>query len=132
MTVIEAAVLAGCAAHWFPRYTFDLTETLKFIGFQIVVTLPTVMLMLFIASACKNMWVSLGTGVILVFTLSMLPQDNAVFSLFPFCSPYQTFFETAENSRIALFLTACGIETVLFGLLEAIYWKARRCYECVF
>ena len=56
----------------------DLTELLKTAGFQIIVTLPTVMLMLVIASACKNLWVCLGIGVILVFTLSILPQDNIV------------------------------------------------------
>ena len=60
-------------------------------GFQIAVTLPTVMLMLVIASACRNMWVSLGIGVILVFTLSMFPRRTmTALSLFPFASPCQT------------------------------------------
>ncbi len=129
MVVIEMVAFIGCAKYWFPNYAFDLIETLKITGFQIVVTLPTVMLMLVIASACKNMWVSLGIGVILVFTLSILPQDNAVLSLFPFASPYQILFEAMENSRAALFLIVCGIETVVFGIAELIYLKARRCFE---
>ena len=70
------AVLVGCAKYWFPSYVFDLTEILKTAGFQIIVTLPTVMLMLVIASACKNMWVSLGIGVILVFTLSIRNKES--------------------------------------------------------
>ena len=129
MVVIEMAVLVGCAKYWFPSYVFDLTEILKTVGFQIVVTLPTVMLMLVIASACKNMWVSLGIGVILVFTLSILPQDNIVLSLFPFSSPYQTLFATTENNRTILFLAVCGIETVVFGITEALSLKVRRCFE---
>ncbi len=129
MVVIEIAALIGCASHWFPSCTFDLAETLKTAGFQIVVTLPTLMSMLVIASACKNMWVSLGIGVILVFTLSILPQDNAVLSLFPFSSPYQTLAAARENSRTTLFLTVCGVETVLFGIAEMIYLKVRRCFE---
>ena len=123
------AVLVGCAKYWFPSYVFDLTEILKTAGFQIIVTLPTVMLMLVIASACKNMWVSLGIGVILVFTLSILPQDNIVLSLFPFASPYQMLSAAVENSRTALFLAVCGIETVVFGITEVLYLKVRRCFE---
>ena len=129
MVVIEMAVLAGCAEYWFPSYVFDLIEILKTAGFQIVVTLPTVMLMLVIASACKNMWVSLGIGVILVFTFSIFPQDNAVLGLFPFASPYQMLSTAVENSRTALYVIACGIETALFGIAEVIYLKVRRCYE---
>ena len=101
------AVLVGCAKYWFPSYVFDLTEILKTAGFQIIVTLPTVMLMLVIASACKNMWVSLGIGVILVFMLSA----------------------AVENSRTTLFLAVCGIETVVFGITEVLYLKVRRCFE---
>lgn len=129
MVIIEMAALGGCAKYWFPGYVFDLTEILKTAGFQLIVTLPTVMLMLVIASSCKNMWISLGIGVILVFTLSILPQNNIVLSLFPFASPYQTLSGAMENSRIALFLATCGIETVAFGAVEVLYLKVRRCFE---
>lgn len=129
MVVIETTVLVGCAKYWFPSYVFDLTEMLKIVGFQIVVTLPTVILMLVIASASRNMWVSLGVGVILVFTLSILLQDNIVLILFPFASPYQTLFAATENNRTLLFLAVCGIETVVFGITEVLYLKVRRCFE---
>ena len=64
-------------------YTFGIPALLKSAGFQWFVPLPTVMLMLVIASSCKNMWVSLGIGVILVFTMSIFPQDNLILSLSP-------------------------------------------------
>lgn len=129
MILLETGALAGCAAYWFPAYQFDMLNLLKGAGFQWLVTLPTVMLMLVIASACKNMWVSLGIGVILVFTLSIFPQDHLVLSLFPFSSPYQMFFQAAENNRLLLFSGACAAETVVFGLLELVYQKVRRCAE---
>lgn len=129
MIAVETIALAGCAVHWFPTYELNVLELLKNAGFQWMVTLPTVMLMLVIASACKNMWVSLGMGVILVFTQMILPQNNLVLSLFPFSSPYQTLATAIGNNREILFLAVCGIETVAFGIIELIYQKVRRCFE---
>ena len=129
MVVLETAVLALCAVHWFPGYELDMLELLKSAGFQWVVILPTVMLMLVIASACKNMWVSLGIGVILVFTMSISPQDNLILSLCPFSSPYQTLAMAAECSRVPLFLGVCAAEVVAFGLLKLVYQKVRRCVQ---
>lgn len=129
MTALETAALAGCAMHWFSGYTFDLPRLLESAGFQWFVTLPTVMLMLLISSACRNMWVSLGAGVILVFTMCIFPQDNLILSLCPFSSPYQTLSMAAEHSRVPLFFGVCAGETVVFGLLELVYQKIRRCTE---
>lgn len=129
MAAIETAVLAGCALYWYPGYELEVLELLKSAGFQWFVTLPTVMLMLVIASACKNMWVSLGIGVILVFTMSIFPQDNLILSLCPFSSPYQTLAMAAESSRVPLFLGVCAAETAAFSLLELVYQKVRRCVQ---
>lgn len=133
MTAVEILAVAGCALHWFPDYRPDTAELLKnILGsvlFQWTAALPTVLLMLVIASACRNMWVPLGTGVILAFTLLIFPQDNAVLSLFPFSSPYQTLAAAAENDRVFLFLGVCAAETLLFSVLELIYQKLRRCVE---
>nr|WP_317413946.1 ABC transporter permease [uncultured Solibaculum sp.] len=129
MIAIETLVLTGCSVHWFPSYQFDFLPLAKSAGFQWVVTLPTVMLMLILSSACKNMWISLGIGVILVFTLSILPQDNLILSLFPFSSPYQTFLTAMENGRVLLFLGVCIGETIGLGLIGVIYQSIRRCYQ---
>ena len=129
MIVLETTVLAGCALYWFPGYELDMLEFLKSAGFQWGVTLPTIMLMLVIASACKNMWVSLGIGVILVFTMSIFPQDNLILSLCPFSSPYQTLAMAAESSHVPLLLGVCAAEAVAFGLLELVYQKVRRCVQ---
>ena len=71
----------------------------------------------------------LSIGVILAFTLLIFPQDNAVLSLFPFSSPYQTLAAAEENNRVFLFLGVCAAEILLFGALELIYQKLRRCVE---
>lgn len=63
MVVIEIVSLAGCARYWFLTYELDILRLPKDAGFQWMATVPTVMLMLVIASICKNMWVSLGVGV---------------------------------------------------------------------
>lgn len=62
MAAMEIAVLVGCAVCWFPGYAFDIPALLKSAGFQWFVTLPTVMLMLVIASSCKNMWAPSGSA----------------------------------------------------------------------
>ncbi len=129
MIILETAALTWCAVHWFSGYEFDALELLQGAGFQWFVTLPTVMLMLVIASACKNMWVSLGIGVVLVFTMCIFPQDNLILSLCPFSSPYQTLAMAAESSRVPLFLGVCAAEVVVFGLLGLVYQKIRRCAE---
>lgn len=127
MLLLETAVLAGCGLHWFPDYEMNLLVLIKNAGFSLVVALPTVMLMLVISSACRNMWVSLGIGVILVFTLSIFPKDNLFLSLCPFSSPYQTLEMAIENGKEWIFLSVCAGETVLFGIAEIIYVKLRRC-----
>ena len=129
MLALQTASLVGCAAHWFASYEFELSGVLASAGFQLAVTLPTVMLMLVIASACKNMWISLGIGVILVFTLSIMPQDNAVLSMLPFSAPYQLLSNAQADGREWLFIGVCAAQTVLFGAAEFIYLKARRNFE---
>lgn len=129
MIAIETAALTLCAVHWFSDYTPNVPEILKSAGFMLYITLPTLMLMLVIASACKNMWVSLGIGVILVFTLSILTGDNVILNLLPFSSPYQTLHTVSEQGRELLFLSVCGAETGVFALTELICQKVRRCSE---
>ncbi len=128
MLLLETAVLTGCAAHWFPAYTWTFSETLQSAGFQLILTLPTVMLMLWVASACKNMWVSLGIGVILVFVMTILPQDSTVLQLFPFNTPYKTLATVQGAGDVPLFLGICGAETVAFGLFEFVFLQIRRWY----
>lgn len=129
VTVIEQITIFGCALYWYPGYETAVSDFIKGAVFQWAIVFPTVMLMLLISSACNNMWISLGIGVILLFIMSILPEDNFILNLFPFCSPFQTFEEVSQNGRIPLFLSICSSETVLFGAGEELYQKIRRAVQ---
>lgn len=129
ITAIETAALVGCSIHWFSAYKLNVPEVLSLFGFQLAVMIPTILLMLMIASICQNMWMSLGSGVILTFLTSILPQDQIVVNLCPFSTPYQFYFTVQANSRIGLFIGVLAAETVILGFIELIYLKLRRCFS---
>lgn len=126
MLLLEIAALELCALYWFPDYHLQMTVLAKNLGFALIAALPTVLLMLLIASACKNMWISLGIGVILVFSVSVFPKENMFINLCPFNSPYQTLALAAENGTQWAFALICAAETVIFGTTELIFEKVRR------
>ncbi|MDE7310148.1 MAG: ABC transporter permease [Eubacterium sp.] len=129
MLLLETAVLAFCCLHWFAGYTIRLPELAKNCGFAFAAALPTVILMLFLASVCKNMWVSFGIGLILMFTLSIFPKDSLVLSLCPFNSPYITLAELTEAGTEWTFLSVCVAESVLFVIAKLLALKLRRCFS---
>lgn len=125
---IEAAALAFSLLHWFPQSTDFAIDLLKNFGYCILLTLPTILLSLAISSACKNMWVSLGIGVVCVSTAAMLPVKNFVLSLFPFALPFQTSAGTASD-RVMQYIVAAIIEVAIIGISEIIFLKVRRAFE---
>lgn len=126
---LETVALGICILHWFPASAFSVPELAKNMAYELILLLPTVMLMLVIASACKNMWISLGIGVIFVFTASLLPTDHFFLSLLPFAAPYQMLYTAESSGRILHYLCAAITEIILFGIAEFIYQKIRRCFE---
>lgn len=126
--VIEAASVAFCSYHWFELTHEVWIEIVKDFGYALLLMLPSAIGSLFIASACKNMWVSLGIGVVCVFTATMLPTKNFVLSLFPFALPFQIFAGTAENTA-CLFLIAAVVEILIIGIAEVLFLKVRRSFE---
>lgn len=126
--LMEMTVLEILARYWFPEHPFDPAELLQNTGFSLLMMLPTIMLMLVIASFCQNMWVSLGIGVILVFLLSILPENHLFLDLCPFRSPYQLLERVKTDGHTVLFSAVCTAETILAGMLEFIFLKIRRCF----
>ncbi len=125
---IEVAALAFCSLKWFPHYTDLGIDLLKNFGYCIILTLPSILLSLVISSACKNMWVSLGIGVVCVFTATMLSAKNFVLSLFPFALPFQTFAGTAPD-KVMQYIVAAIIEMVIIAIAEIVFLKVRRAFE---
>ncbi len=126
--VLEAAAIAFSSVHWF-EFTWDLgLELLKSFGYAFVLMLPGVLASLSVASLCKNMWVSLGIGIICVFLATMLPTDHFVLSLFPFALPFQMFAGTTENT-VRYFMIASVIEAGIIAFAEGLLLKVRRFME---
>ena len=118
---LEAAAVSFCTVHWFSADADFFMELLKNYGYMLLLIIPSAACSLVIASACKNMWVSLGIGVICIFTATMISNRNFTLSLFPFALPFQTLSEDAARYCIA----AC-IEMTAAGAAELVYLKGRR------
>ncbi len=126
MLSIEFSVLAGCAVYWFSDSRLNPMILICHLSFSFIMLLPTIILMLLIAQAFRNMWISLGIGVILVFTFSILPQEQLFFALCPFSAPYQLLDNVHADGHVGLFLEIAALETLLFALTEFICLKIRR------
>ena len=124
--IIEAASFIFCAYYWFNTDNSFLLDILKYFEYEFILLIPSVLLIMIIASLCQNMWISLGIGVIGVFIATMLPTDNLILSFFPFAMPFQTLSESIDSSWILSFIIAGGIENIIFGIIEACILKVRR------
>lgn len=68
MTAVEFASLHLCARHWFGE-NMDVARLLSLAGYALAAGIPTLLASLAVAAACRNMWVSLGIGLTLVFKI---------------------------------------------------------------
>ena len=87
--------------------------------------LPVIFLSLLIASACKNMWISLGVDVVCVFMATMIPVKYFSLAIFPFALPFQ-ILEGAGTGQTVRFLAAGLIEGVVIGAAEIAFLRVRR------
>lgn len=122
---VEAAGIVFCNLHWFADRADLVPNILKNFGYAFLLMLPAVLSSLLISSACKNMWISLGIGVVCVFTATMLPTDNFVLSLFPFALPFQIFADATE-STICNYVVASVVEIGIISIAELVFLKVRR------
>lgn len=136
LLAIEMSAIAFCCEHWFisasgtrmMEYWKICIEIFKNLGYSLLLVLPAALLSLLIASSCKNMWVSLGIGVLCIFTATMIPSENFTLSLFPFAMPFQIFSGTAPDV-IHGFIIASVSEIAIILLAEFLYIKVRRSFE---
>ena len=123
--LMEAAALTICTATWFTITEGFYSELLRNLGFLILLALPSVALMTVISSACKNMWMSLGIGVIFLFTANVIPSAGFPLSVFPFALSFRQAYLT-KASEITGYLCISLAETVFFILTGVIYNRIRR------
>ncbi|MDE6639480.1 MAG: ABC transporter permease [Acetatifactor sp.] len=126
--VAEAGAMAFCSYHWFGMRNGFWSELCENFGYAFLLIMPCIIISLLISEACRNMWVSLGIGVVCVFTATMLPTNNFALSLFPFAIPFQMFAGT-DMTRVMHYIYAAVAELAVFSLAELIFIKVRRSFE---
>lgn len=124
---LQTASLAFSEIHWFPERDLNLWELFQGMGFEIIMLLPTLTLMLFAASLFQSMWLSLGAGVILTFLGSMIQENHLILSLIPFAAPYR-MLHTISQEDIRICILICVVQTLVFGIMEMIYLRIRRLF----
>ena len=126
--VTQAGAVALCCYRWFEVGKGFWGELCKCFGYSFLLMLPCIILSLLISEACKNMWVSLGIGVVCVFTATMLPTTNFALSLFPFAMPFQIFVGT-NITQSTHYICGAIAEFAVCGLAQFIFVKVRRLFE---
>ena len=125
--LFETASLCFCGWHWLDAVKEELMEILQTLGFTLILTLPSAIIALVIASACRNMWTALGIGILCIFMATMLPTDNFIVSLFPYVLPFQ-ILPGMETARVFHYCIASVCESAAACAAEIIYLKVRRLF----
>ncbi|HJB45190.1 MAG TPA: ABC transporter permease [Candidatus Mediterraneibacter surreyensis] len=125
--LFETASLCFCGWHWLDAGKEELMEILQTLGFTLILTLPSAIIALVIASACRNMWTALGIGILCIFMATMLPTDNFIVSLFPYVLPFQ-ILPGMETARVFHYCIASVCESAAACAAEIIYLKVRRLF----
>ncbi len=126
LLVIEGGAVVFCTVRWFSLGEAFWLSLGKSLGYSFFLSLPCILLSLLISSMCQNMWISLGIGVICIFTATILPADNFLLSLFPYSLPFRLLFETAQPER---YLWAVLVELAGILLTELATIRIRRAAE---
>lgn len=127
--VLQAGAIAFCTCYWFEIENGFFRELCRYFGYSFLLLLPCALLPLLISEACRNMWVSLGIGVVCVFTATMLPAADFALSLFPFAMPFQIFAGT-DIPRATHYIFGAVAELAGCGLAQLLLvkgcWQRRK------
>ena len=124
LLVLSSLSLTFCTLHWFEMPEDFFPELARNMGFLLLLTLPTLLFMLLAASACQNMWVSLGIGVIFMSMGTVLPEGPFLLTLFPFITPFKTFY--AAGGDAGLYAVSSCVELLLLSLAACLFIRTRR------
>lgn len=124
LLILESSALVFCTSHWFTITEDFWILLLKSALYSAFLSLPSILLMLLIASACQNMWVSLGTGVIFLSLASSLTEGPFLLRLCPFITPFQTLVQT-EGEALS-YIGGAAAEILILGITAVIFTRRRR------
>ncbi len=121
--LIEGISLYFCIWKWFSFESGMLRNLAQLMAYAFLLSLPVLSLMLAVSSFCKNMWITVGIGVIGLFA-AMLLQYVQGMQYFPFLMPYQPPLKGIKaDSTLCI---AAAAETVVFLVAGIILSKVRR------
>jgi len=121
---VEAAGIVFCSYRWFALTTDVWVEVVENFGYAPLIMLPAAFGSLLVSSACRNMWVSLGIGVVCVFTGTMIPEDSFALSLFPYALPFQAPLMAQDTA--CRYMAGALAEIIVIGIAEVLFLKVRR------
>lgn len=124
LLVLSSLSLTFCTLHSFEMPEDFFPELARNMGFLLLLTLPTLLFMLLAASACQNMWVSLGIGVIFMSMGTVLPEGPFLLTLVPFITPFKTFY--AAGGDAGLYAVSSCVELLLLSLAACLFIRTRR------
>ena len=124
--VTEAGAVIFCSCHWFVAGDGFWTELCQCFIYTFILSLPCIVVSLLVSEACKNMWISLGIGVVCVFTAIILPAEPFFLSLFPFSMPFRILSGTEQADS---YICAAIAWLAITGLAQLVFIKARRLFE---
>lgn len=127
MVLFETASLYFCGLHWLNAELSEIIKVAENLGFAVLLTLPAAVISLVIASACRNMWIVLGIGVLCIFAATQLSAGGFILTLFPYALPFHIFsgMETVQAVQCCI---AAVCETVATYAAGIIYLKVRRLF----
>ena len=143
MTAMEGAALEFCRGYWFTGRAaadgaeymeavfgagaFPHMDLVRSMMYGWLMMLPAVTVSLLISSVCRNMWISLGIGVVCFAFASMAPADSGVPALFPYTLAFR--IPQGEAAGMAAEMTtaaAATAETAVFLAAGILAGKIRR------
>ncbi len=141
LLAIEAGAIAFCAGHWFEGAMEGISAWLElglYFGYAFLRMVPCILLSLLVAEACRNMWISLGIGVLCLFTATLLPAQVMssgkiqFLAFFPFAMPFRMTTDMEgilENVAGGMWdLYAAAIWAAVLVLAGWLYRKGRRAW----
>lgn len=122
--ILEGASLLLCAWKWFKIPDGFLMDLIKFIAYSYLLSLPVLSIMLAVSSFFKNMWTTVGVGVIGILASQILNNVDSL-KYFPFLMPYQSSLGKGLDPNTILCIVAAA-ETILFLIVGILLSKVRR------
>lgn len=121
---IEGAALYFCVWKEFSVSDGFLVEVIKQMSYSFLMSMPLLSFMIAISSFLKNMWVTIGIGVIGIFISQILNSGKGIEQYFPFHFPFYSILEKGISVTFSLWVAV--VETILFLAVGIVLSKLRR------